>query len=196
MRRVLALDYVALEGASQQVANAIDAAVGCIDDFEFVRADLPDPGLIEAASTVVLFVEAAVAHSARLSARPNDFGVDVRERLVFGSALGSAAYAEALATIARLRSDLLRRLEDVDAIVTPTVPIVAPLLEEATGDERLPSLLVRCTRLANVTGVAALSLPVPGVDLPVGLQILARDDEHVLAVASALERSFVGVDRV
>ncbi|MGB9112944.1 MAG: amidase, partial [Acidimicrobiales bacterium] len=194
--RVLALDYAALEGASPQVASSIDAALGCLDDFELGRVDLPFPDLIDAASTVVMFVEASVAHSARLRARPNDFGADVRERLVLGSALGSLAYAEARATIGQLRIDLLRRLEDVDAIVMPTVPIVAPLLEEAMGDERLPSLLVRCTRLANVTGVPALSLPVPGVDLPVGLQILARDDEHVLAVASAVERSFLGVDRV
>ncbi len=194
--RVLAFDQAALESASVEVAIAIDAALGSLNDFQVTRVDLPDPDLIDAASTAVLFVEAAQTHAARLHARPGDYGVDVRERLVFGSTISSAAYIEALAAIAQMRIEILRRLEDVDAIISPTVPIVAPLLEDANGDVGLPSLLVRFTRLANVTGVAALSLPVPGVDLPVGLQILARDDEQVLAVAAAVERSFAAVRHV
>jgi aspartyl-tRNA(Asn)/glutamyl-tRNA(Gln) amidotransferase subunit A len=157
------------------------------------RVELPDADLIDAASTAVLFAEAAEVHAAKLHAHPSAFGADVRERLVFGLAISPAAYVEALAAAALIRIDLLSRLEDVDAIISPTVPIVAPLLADAARDLALPSRLVRFTRLANVTGLAALSLPVPRVDLPVGLQILARDDEHVFAAAAAVERRFASV---
>ncbi len=195
LRRVIALDHVGLESSSDEVASAIEASLGSLSDFEVTSVDLPDPDLIDAASTAVLFVEAAKTHSARLFARPREFGADVRERLVFGSAISPSAYVAASATIAQLRADLFRRLEDVDAIVCPTVPIVAPLLEEASGDTALSSLLVRYTRLANVTGVPALSLPVPGGELPVGLQILARDDGYLLTVAAAIERCLAVVGR-
>jgi aspartyl-tRNA(Asn)/glutamyl-tRNA(Gln) amidotransferase subunit A len=190
---VLALDHLALESASSQVAVAIETALRSLNEFEVIEVDLPDPGLVDAASTAVLFVEAAREHSARLRARPDDFGDDVRERLVLGAAISHAAYLEALATIAKLRSDLVRRLEDADAIICPAVPIVAPRFEEALGDATLPSVLVRYTRLANITGMPALSLPVPGVDLPVGLQVLGRRDEQVLAIAAAIERCFAGI---
>jgi Asp-tRNA(Asn)/Glu-tRNA(Gln) amidotransferase A subunit family amidase len=193
LKRVLAIDQAALEGASSEVAGAIDSALGSLNDFEMTRVELPDADLIDAASTAVLFAEAAEVHAAKLHAHPSAFGADVRERLVFGLAISPAAYVEALAAAALIRIDLLSRLEDVDAIISPTVPIVAPLLADAARDLALPSRLVRFTRLANVTGLAALSLPVPRVDLPVGLQILARDDEHVFAAAAAVERRFASV---
>jgi Asp-tRNA(Asn)/Glu-tRNA(Gln) amidotransferase A subunit family amidase len=193
LRHVIAIDRASLQSADAAVGSAVEGALKGLIGFELLDIDLPDPDLIDAASTAVLFVEAAQEHAGRLLDGPDDFGWDVRERLVFGDAISSAAYVEAAAAIAQIRVDLLRRLEEVDAVICPTVPIVAPLIEEARGDRALPSQLVRYTRLANITGVPAISLPVPSVELPVGLQILGRDDEHVLAVAAAVERSFAPV---
>ena len=70
LRRVIALDHVGLESSSDEVASAIEASLGSLSDFEVTSVDLPDPDLIDAASTAVLFVEAAKTHSARLFARP------------------------------------------------------------------------------------------------------------------------------
>jgi aspartyl-tRNA(Asn)/glutamyl-tRNA(Gln) amidotransferase subunit A len=84
-------------------------------------------------------------------------------------------------------------LAGVDAVIGPTVPVTAPTVAGARRDAGLPALLVSGTRLANVAGVPALSLPVPprngaGTELPVGLQVIAATDAQTLGIGSALQR--------
>src|SRR5215813_10829691 len=84
-----------------------------------------------------------------------------------------------------------------DAVVGPTVPIVAPTIDEARRDPTLPALLVSNTRLANVTGTPAITVPAPtdAADpaatagdgaLPVGLQLMAATDAAALGIAAFL----------
>ena len=82
-------------------------------------------------------------------------------------------------------------LAGVDAVVTPTVPIVAPRLEDAV-DPAVGARLVTFTRLADLTGLPAISLPVPGVALPVGLQLEAAGDAALLRAASAVAHRLNG----
>jgi Asp-tRNA(Asn)/Glu-tRNA(Gln) amidotransferase A subunit family amidase len=73
-------------------------------------------------------------------------------------------------------------------VATPTVPIVAPALAEAERPE-VAAALVRHTRLANLTGLPALSLPVavgPG-GLAVGLHLTARNEDRLLEGAATVE---------
>ena len=50
--------------------------------------------------------------------------------------------------------------------------------------------MLRLTQLFNITGHPAISLPIRGQSLPVGLQLVGRRDrtEELLSVASACER--------
>jgi aspartyl-tRNA(Asn)/glutamyl-tRNA(Gln) amidotransferase subunit A len=88
-------------------------------------------------------------------------------------------------------------LEGCDALVLPTLAIVAPTLGVAqvpmTRGEQVPvrSAMLRLTQLFNITGHPAISLPVPTNDLPVGLQLVGRRDQTdvLLAVAHACERA-------
>jgi aspartyl-tRNA(Asn)/glutamyl-tRNA(Gln) amidotransferase subunit A len=52
----------------------------------------------------------------------------------------------------------------------------------------LARALVSGTRLANVTGVPAVTVPVRSPGLPVGLQVMAATNAGALAVAAAVER--------
>ena len=76
-------------------------------------------------------------------------------------------------------------LDDVDVVVGPTVAVTAPLLEVSDTPE-VRAELVRCTRLANVTGDPVLSLPLPGPGLPVGVQVTGADEGRLLALATQL----------
>jgi len=115
------------------------------------------------------------------------YGADVRFRLLQGLAVSAPAYAAALAERERLRPLVASLLHDVDCVVGPTVAIVAPL-EAAARDPAVAGRLIRYTRLANVVGTPALSLPVAGDGLPVGLQIMASDDAVLLGLAEGIER--------
>ncbi len=70
-------------------------------------------------------------------------------------------------------------LEQVDAIIAPTVPITAPLIGEnvvqiESAEEPVRGALIRLNRPANFTGLPAISLPCgwSAENLPIGLQLI------------------------
>ena len=84
----------------------------------------------------------------------------------------------------------------VDAVLSPTVPIVAPRVDDV-ADPAVAARLVTFTRLADVVGLPAVSVPLPrgrlpggganvGAALPVGLQIEGATDAAVIGAALAL----------
>jgi aspartyl-tRNA(Asn)/glutamyl-tRNA(Gln) amidotransferase subunit A len=86
-----------------------------------------------------------------------------------------------------------RALQGVDALLCPTVPIVAPAIEALASDEaffRANGLLLRNTFAINFLDGCAFSLPCqePG-ELPVGLMLssVRGDDARLAAVALAVE---------
>lgn len=89
-----------------------------------------------------------------------------------------AAHARTLASL----------FSQVDVLVMPTVPMVAPLIAGPIDGMRI----LRNTWAANAAGVPAISLPCgTGANgLPVGLQLVGarRADAHLLGLASAIER--------
>jgi aspartyl-tRNA(Asn)/glutamyl-tRNA(Gln) amidotransferase subunit A len=85
---------------------------------------------------------------------------------------------------------------DVDVIVTPTIPLTAPILG---GKPSVPGLgeklalfdLIRFTALANMVGAPAISVPIglTSEGLPVGAQLMGSPwaDEMVLRSAIDLQ---------
>jgi len=140
--------------------------------------------------------EAAHWHAPTLDARAADYQPPVRERLLKGRTISAVEYLTALDTRVVLHRAVDAALERCDALVLPTLPIVAPKLgvAEATMDngETLPvrAAMLRLTQLFNVTGHPAISLPIPTAGLPVGLQLVGRRDrtEQLLAVATQVNR--------
>jgi len=137
----------------------------------------------------IMFYEAYRVHESRLRATPERFGADVRARLEEGAGTTSENYAAALNERHELQVRAAGLFSEVDMLVSPTVPIVPPRLEEVTSPP-VRSPLARNTRLHNVLGVPAINLPIPGTSLPVGLQIAAPfdADARLLGAAVALER--------
>jgi Asp-tRNA(Asn)/Glu-tRNA(Gln) amidotransferase A subunit family amidase len=68
------------------------------------------------------------------------------------------------------------------------VPIVAPPLD-ATAVDGYPvrNRLLRNTRLANLVGLPAISLPMPADGLPAGLQVIAAHNSRAFATAIWIE---------
>ena len=99
----------------------------------------------------------------------------------------------------RERAGLIRamdaRLADLDVLVMPTTPIVAPLLAEVAKQEdffRQNALLLRNTTIWNFFDCCAISLPLPREGgLPVGLMLVARNgqDRRLFRIAAAVERA-------
>ncbi len=188
-RRRLAMPAQALSGSDPEVQQAVAAAVEVIrgDGVAVSEVDWPHDALAHAVSTTIMFAEASRAHVAALDAA-QDLGDDVRARLERGLTVTAAAYLAALTLRDHLTGAFARLLEGFDAVATPTVPVAAPPLLEADRPE-MAVALVRHTRLANLTGLPAVSLPLPvgpGA-LPLGLQLTAGDEAALLGTAQAVE---------
>jgi aspartyl-tRNA(Asn)/glutamyl-tRNA(Gln) amidotransferase subunit A len=89
-------------------------------------------------------------------------------------------------------------LQSVDALAAPTIPIVAPRVEEnelVLGGKResMRSALLRLTRPGNLSGLPAITLPCgfSREGLPVGLQLIGKrwDEAMVLRMAFAFEQA-------
>ncbi len=149
--------------------------------------DLPVPGWDEATmqAGLLLVVEAWHSDATLLAEDPDGIGADVRGRLELGAAFDDAAVRAAWQAQREWKATLERIFTEVDILVTPTLTIFPPPLEE--GDDLLVS---RCTLPVNLAGVPALSLPVPtGGPLPASIQLIgpAGSEERLLAAGALLE---------
>jgi aspartyl-tRNA(Asn)/glutamyl-tRNA(Gln) amidotransferase subunit A len=140
--------------------------------------------------------EAYAVHHQRLAERGDHVDPHVRLRIERAGKISAADYIDMM----RRRDDLVRamdaRLQDVDAVVMPTTPIVAPTMDEVSAPEtfaRKNGQALRNTAIINFFDLCAISLPLPRErGLPVGLMLVARngEDARLFAMAAAIERLF------
>ena len=132
--------------------------------------------------------EVVESHAGLYPERAEDYGDDVRRSLEAASELTDSEVVAARRLRERLRDEVPEALEDLDLLVTPTLPCVAPPIGQGSR-----TVLTKLTALFNLTGWPALALPCgPGEDgLPASIQLAAPPglDSLVLAAAAALERA-------
>ena len=92
-----------------------------------------------------------------------------------------AEYEEGLAALKEYQAAVDKLFESVDAIITPTVPIVAPRIDEPIDGMKI----LRNTWPFNAAGTPAISIPAKSAPLPVGIQLIARrgEDDKLLQIA-------------
>jgi aspartyl-tRNA(Asn)/glutamyl-tRNA(Gln) amidotransferase subunit A len=151
---------------------------------------LPDWSHLTRTSTDLQGPEAVANHEGRST---EAYQPDVRQRLREAAAVPAWRYVRARAEAVRITSATEDLLGTVDAVLLPTVPIVAPPLtatevEGPAGPTPVRERLLRNTRLTNLTGHPSFSLPLPTAGLPVGLQIIAVDNQTGWRVARWIER--------
>jgi len=137
----------------------------------------------------LLLVQAATYHRKWVEQFPEKYGADVLAHLKRGLTILGVDLVQAMRDQPRLIVATEEAMEDVDALLLPATAIVAPLV--GAGDEvREP--LARFTRPFNTTGqpVVALPAPVPRGGLPVGMQVVGRNNADTLRAALWLEREW------
>jgi aspartyl-tRNA(Asn)/glutamyl-tRNA(Gln) amidotransferase subunit A len=137
--------------------------------------------------------EALAFHRDLIAAKRASYDPRVLSRILRGNEQNEADYHE----LKHARANLIERVRNVtaayDAVVMPTVPIIAPRISEVATDAsygRLNLLLLRNPTVANFLDRCAISIPChrPG-DAPVGLGLMGEHgaDRRLLAVAQAVE---------
>lgn len=149
-------------------------------------------------STIILFSEAAFIHENNISLHPDEYKPkDVRECLKQGLKYTAIDYIKALQKRDEIINAWNKALSYVDVVITPTLPITAFKIGSKSvftrgREESVREMCVRHTRLANMTGCPALTIPCgfTSAKLPVGIMIMGRnnDDITVLKVGYAYEK--------
>ena len=160
------------------------------------EVELPLGTARSAVATMVL-PELAAAHAALL-AETGEQGYG--ERILKAIRRGQQALAVEYVAAVRYRGRFAALVEDLlgtrDALVLPTIPVVAPSRDTRVlvlGDGRRMGIQEALTALPgafNCSGSPVVSVPVGLVDgLPVGLSLVGRlgADQELLAVAEVVE---------
>ncbi|MFB6122205.1 MAG: amidase [Haloferacaceae archaeon] len=201
------------EGVTDRVVTSVEGAVATLEDTgattERVSVDYFHAG--PAIKNLLSFTELAAhwraggapyrrgggvdegyqaALAARSAAKSGELGQFYKSKLLAGARIIEAhdgvPYTRAQAAREVYREAFEAALADVDALVTPTMPDVAPRIADAAD----PGFdYIRNTLAADVTRLPAISLPGLSADgLPVGVQLMgeAFADADLFGVAAAV----------
>jgi len=192
------------DALSPEVRTAFDSALRDLCRLGMKTADISIPLLdeTEEAGNQIAWAEATLFHRQQgyFPARAAEYGDDVRSRLEMGTKVSAVDFLQALEIQKQFVQQLHLALAeaDVDAIVVPTTPIEAPLLNQETSrigahDYPTRALLLRHNRPANLAGTPSLSVPCgfTRAGLPIGLQIMGgvSSENVLLRIANAFERA-------
>jgi aspartyl-tRNA(Asn)/glutamyl-tRNA(Gln) amidotransferase subunit A len=149
-----------------------------------------DPSRGEDARTVFMR-EVADVHRELFAEHGDLYGANVAAKLELCLAVTDAEYEAGLRGRARYREEMAQLFDEIDVLVTPTLPFVAPPLGR---DEReLRTQLTSLTWPFNVLGAPTLALPCgPAEDgLPASLQLAGPPgaDALVLAAGTLLQHA-------
>jgi aspartyl-tRNA(Asn)/glutamyl-tRNA(Gln) amidotransferase subunit A len=177
-----------------EVASAVEHALATIGQLTSVTREITVP--VDPDYTVHT-CEAFAYHAKFAAETPNLYQPDTLRRVRSGEKASAADYIQKRRELQRLRRAVPDLFREVDVIVTPTAPILPPVIAELEKDprelRRKEMTLLRNTRPFNLLGVPAISVPCgySSAGLPIGLQISGRpgEDATVLALAHAYERA-------
>jgi aspartyl-tRNA(Asn)/glutamyl-tRNA(Gln) amidotransferase subunit A len=138
--------------------------------------------------------EAYAIHRERL--KRDGAGVDpfIRVRIERGGTVPAYDYIEMAQMRQRLVQAMDARMTELDALVLPTTPIVAPEIAEVAESEgfgRKNAMLLRNTNPVNFFDLCAISLPLPRQNgLSAGLMLVGRNgqDRRLFDIAAVVEK--------
>ncbi len=147
-----------------------------------------------------LSVPAANIEDVYAKTRGAGFGPEVRRRILVGTFVLSAGYADAYyrkarAVRATITDEFARAFTEVDVVAVPTTPAPAFRFGEKTADPLAMYAEDVFSVPINLAGVPAISVPSgtvvrDGKDLPIGLQIIAPHggEETLFSIGEDVER--------
>jgi aspartyl-tRNA(Asn)/glutamyl-tRNA(Gln) amidotransferase subunit A len=179
--------------AFERACSAISRANASLVDTEFTYFEEIES---RNACGVIEYVDALVWHKDLLTRRGHDYDPNVRARVEKGAEVTAADYAGMLERRRELSGTFDRATRPFDALILPTVSIIAPTIEYCERDEsNVRSKLLRNPSLFNFLDRPAITIPIhqPG-DAPVGLMVVGERDQdwRLLGIARALESQFYG----
>jgi len=187
-----------LEGMDKDVARAFQSALARLSAAGARIDEIAVPEFTELAAINAkggfTAAEAWAWHRDLIERAGDRYDPRVVSRILRGRDMSAADYLDVLAARKAWKARVEARIEGYDALLLPTVPVVAPAIAELAASDDVyyatNGLILRNPTLINFLDGAALSVPchAPG-EAPVGLMIAgpAGADRRILAIGMAVE---------
>jgi aspartyl-tRNA(Asn)/glutamyl-tRNA(Gln) amidotransferase subunit A len=186
-------------GAGPEALAALDGVANALGATR--QIEIPEAARARAAAYVITTSEGAALHLHRLRTRARDFDPDVRDRLIAGAMVPAVWVAQAQKFRRWYRDAVLRLFKEVDAIVAPATPCVAPKIGQKTfvlnGQEvpLRPNIGIY-TQPISFLGLPVVAVPVPQPDgMPIAVQIITAPWREDVALRIAYDLEVRGVVR-
>ncbi|MCY3778913.1 MAG: amidase [Chloroflexi bacterium] len=204
MRIGIERDYFLYPGVMDEVRAATEAVMDELAGMgaEIIEVKLPELEFTREAQITIRMVESASYHRQQIREKGHLYTPGTRATLEIGQVILATEYVAALRARERYRSAMkaLFRRERLDAMISPTIPVSAPML----GDVRKPRAdmengetptdgFIHHVYPANLSGQPAISAPAgfTSSGLPIGYQLTGRpfDEATLYRIAYAYEQT-------
>ena len=183
-----------LEDLDPEISGAFEQALRVLRGMQ---ADILDVSIEVSADRTLQSAESYEYHREWVKSSPELYQPETLRRIRTGEAWSTADVESARKEFEQIRHSIKDVFRNVDALVTPTTPIAAPVLAELEEHPELlrprELMLLRNTRPVNVWGLPAISVPCgfTKAALPIGLQIIGPHwgESRILRLAHVYEQA-------
>ena len=187
------------ENTDGEILASVEALMTLLEKSGAILKKVPMPSM-EYTRTVSLTVqmpEALSYHNRYLESRGDLYSQDFRAGLALAQNLLAEQYVRAKRFIETYRRDTQAAFADVDVLLTPATPAIAPKIgvsQVKIGDYSEPAgnAITRFTSFFNMTGHPAVTFPcgMHSKGLPMAAQLVGRHnaDEDLLGIAGLVEK--------
>ena len=197
--RLFVPENIALDDLDAPVSADFDAALAALSEagaqitrghfapFEHIASCLKKGGFSAA--------ESFAWHRALIQAKRDQYDARVLARIMFGERQSAAEFIDLLANRRAAMASYAAEFETYDAILSPTVPILAPRIADLATDDafnRTNMLALRNALMINIFDGCSIALPMsrPGAP-PTSLMISAAPmaDQQLFALSRSIENA-------
>ncbi len=188
---------VVQDGMDAKVAAAFHRALARLSEAgaKIVEIEIPEFADLAGinAKGGLAAAEAWHWHRSPLERAGDSYDPRVRARMMRGREMSAADYIDLVQTRTAWIAAVKARIAFFDALVMPTVPLIAPRIEDLAEDAefgRINLLMLRNPSIINFLDGCALSIPCHAAgDAPVGLMIAGTSgrDSSILSIGASVQ---------
>lgn len=192
-RRFLVLEGAPFEDIRPEPARAFEDAVARLEraGVRVTRTTLPVVDDVLALSGVIYTPEAWAEWRDLIGTQPDLVFPPILARFRAGEDHTAADYIAAWNTLEVLRKRYLSQVAGYDAVILPTAPNLPPNAARLLADEEYYTtenlLTLRNTRIGNMLGLCALTLPTNTPSAGISLMAPPMEDDRLLRLGAAVE---------
>lgn len=197
--RFAVLETVALDAdCRDEPRAAFETAVNVLAraGAKIERLDSPEVAAIMPLAPALFTGEAWAEWGETIEESGNLMFEPIRERFSAGDAVTAAAYLRARKKMLELRAAWNARVAGFDAVLIPSSPILPPNIEKLLSDKAFfvaeNLLTLRNTRIGNLLGLSALTLPTATPSCGIMLMGKPFGEAALLRVGAAAEAALKG----